>query len=65
MLMDIFALFCLGLENVINSVAHPLRIPGISVTSATGTLFSNFCSINTIKPMRASDLPMFLYGAET
>ncbi len=34
--------------NKINSIAHPLRIPGISVTSTPGTLFFHFCSINTI-----------------
>ncbi len=50
--------------NKINSIAHPLRIPGICDTSTTGTSFFHFWSINTIKPMRASDLLMFLYGAE-
>ncbi len=50
--------------NKINYIAHPLRIPGISVTSTPGTSFFHFWRINPIKPMRASDLPMFLYGAE-
>ncbi len=33
--------------------------------STTDTSFIHFWSINTIKPMKASDLPVFLYGAET
>ncbi len=41
--------------NKINNIAHPLRIPGISVTSTPGTSFFHFLSINPIKPMRASD----------
>ncbi len=46
-------------------IAHPLRIPGISVTSTPDTSFFHFWSINTIKLMQALHLPMFLYGAET
>ncbi len=78
--MNVFVFICIGVEylgtfcsvlfgfrkcNKINYIAHPLRIPWISVTSTTGTSFFHFWSINPIKAMRALDLPMFLYGAET
>lgn len=36
-------------------------IPGIIITCIPGTLFYHFCSINTIKLMRASGLMMFFY----
>jgi len=46
-----------------NTHANPIRIPGISVKQAHHfTIY--LCSINTMKPMGALDLPMFLYGAE-
>ncbi len=51
--------------NKINDIAHPLKIPGISVTSTPGFFYFRFCSINPIKTTRASDLSVFLYGAET
>ncbi len=78
--MNVFVFICIGVEylrtfcsvlfgfskcNKVNDIAHPLRIAGISVTSTPDTSFLHFCSINIIKPMRASDLPVFLYGAET
>ncbi len=42
--------------NKINYIAYPLRIPGISDKSTSGTSF-----LNTIKPMQALDLPIFLW----
>ncbi len=78
--MNVFVFICIGVEclrtfcsvlfgfrkcNKINDIAHPLRIHGISVTSTPGTPLFHLWNINSIKPMRASDLPMFLYGAET
>ncbi len=49
----------------INYIACPHKIPGISVPSIPGISLSHFCSINSIKLMKASDLLRFLYGAET
>ncbi len=80
MKMNVFVFVCIGVEYLwtfcsvlygfgksikIHYLAHPLRIPGISVTRAPGTSFCHSCGINPIKPMKASDLPVFLYGAET
>ncbi len=77
--MNVFVFICIGVEylgpfssvlfgfrkyNVINDIAHPLGIPGLSVTSTPDTS-DYFWNINHIKPMRASDPPMFLYDAET
>ncbi len=78
--MNAFVFICIGVEylaifcsvlfgfskcNKINNIAYPHRIPGISVTSTPGTPLFYFLNIKPIKPMRASDPPMLLYGAET
>uniref|UniRef100_A0A8C2FXW1 von Willebrand factor A domain containing 5A n=1 Tax=Cyprinus carpio TaxID=7962 RepID=A0A8C2FXW1_CYPCA len=44
------------------TVKGPLLQRSVPVARAS---FFHFCSINTIEPMQASDLSVFLYGAET
>lgn len=53
----------LGLERLMKQI--PLQMPGINLTSTWSTQFYHCYNTSTIKPMRALDLPFFLYGTET
>lgn len=58
-----FALFCLGLGIRIKLILLAILSECLkSVPNSTGTLFICFWSMNAIKPMRASDRPVFLCG---